>query len=195
MVYGPQNPLCVDWGITRTDERVVETDETYVGGKPRKHIPHVAKPGERPQDKPVLHERKAAVVSMVQRGGKVHSRHVEHVTAENLTEVISSVCAADVHLISDMGVLRSKNTSVKKHSLVNHSADEYVRYEEGFCVTTNTIEGYFAILKRGINGVYHHVGRNHLHRYLSEFDFRYNNRKVTDGERALQALKGSRARD
>jgi len=84
----------------------------------------------------------------------------------------------------------TQNTGVKQHSLINHTADEYVRYEEGFCVTTNIIEGYFAILKRCINGVYHHVGRNHLHRYLSEFDFRYNNRKVTDGERALEALKG-----
>src|ERR1044072_5377793 len=169
---------------------VVEADETYVVGKPRAHVSMAAKPGQRAQDFSSYRDRKAAVVSMLQRGGKVHSRHVERVTAENLTEVINSVCAADVHLISDMGVLRNKNTGVKQHSLVNHTADEYVRYEEGFCVTTNTIEGYFAILKRGINGVYHHVGRNHLHRYLSEFDFRYNNRKVTDGERALQALKG-----
>jgi len=78
----------------------------------------------------------------------------------------------------------------RKHSLVNHTADEYVRYEEGFCVTTNTVEGCFATLKRGINGVYHHVGRKHLHHYLGEFDFRYNARKVTDGERAEKALKG-----
>jgi len=95
------------------------------------------------------------------------------------------VCAADAHLIT-----RKRKTGFAKHSLVNHTADEYVRYEEGFCVTTNTVEGYFSLLKRGINGVYNHVGRKHLHRYLSEFDFRYNNRKVTDGEHALRALKG-----
>jgi hypothetical protein len=169
---------------------VIEMDETYVGGKRRKKQTHAQKPGERPQDLLGPFADKQAVVSIIQRGGKVHSRHVERVTAENLTEVINSVCAADVHLITDMGVLRNQNTGVKKHSLVNHSADEYVRYEEGFCVTTNTIEGFFAILKRGINGVYHHVGRNHLHRYLGEFDFRYNNRKVTDRNRALEALKG-----
>jgi hypothetical protein len=93
-------------------------------------------------------------------------------------------------LITDTGVLKGKNTGLNQHSLVNHKADEYVRYEEGFCVTTNTVEGYFSLLKRGINGVYHHVGRKHLHRYLSEFDFRYNNRKVTDGERAQLALRG-----
>ncbi len=171
-------------------EGVLEIDETYVGGKPRKSRTHATKPGERAQDWISHHERKAAVVSVVQRGGKAYSRHVERVTADNLTEIISEVACADAHLISDTGVLRNKNTGQAQHSLVNHTADEYVRYEEGFCVTTNTVEGYFASLKRGINGVYHHVGRNHLHRYLSEFDFRYNNRKVTDGERASEALKG-----
>ena len=77
----------------------------------------------------------------------------------------------------------------RKHDQVNHVAKEYVRYEDGICITTNTIEGYFATLKRGINGVYHHVGKQHLHRYLSEFDFRYNERHVTDGERTLAAIK------
>jgi hypothetical protein len=132
---------------------------------------------------------KAAVVSIVQRGGKVYSRHVERVTADNLKDVINSVVRADAHLMTDMGVLRKVDVG-RKHSLVNHTADEYVRYEEGVTVTTNTIEGYFANLKRGIGGVYHHVGRRHLHRYLGEFDFRYNLRETTDGVRATEALKG-----
>jgi len=169
---------------------VVEADETYVGGRRRNRQTHVAKTGERAHDMIGPFGGKEAVFSIVQRGGKVYSRHVEKVTADNLTEVLREVCAQDAHLITDTGVLRNKNTGLREHSLVNHFADEYVRYEEGFCVTTNTIEGYFSLLKRGINGVYHHVGRKHLHRYLGEFDFRYNNRKVTDGERALQALKG-----
>lgn len=76
-----------------------------------------------------------------------------------------------------------------KHSQVNHRADEYVRFEDGVCITTNTVEGYFATLKRGINGVYHHVGKQNLHRYLSESDFRYNSRTVSDGERAGKALE------
>ena len=109
-------------------------------------------------------------------------------TAENLTDVLNDVCEKDAHLVTDTGVL--KGIKDRKHSLVNHTADEYVRYEEGFCVTTNTVEGFFATLKRGINGVYHHVGRKHLHRYLGEFDFRYNERKVTDGERAQKVLAG-----
>lgn len=78
----------------------------------------------------------------------------------------------------------------RKHDQVNHTAKEYVRYENGVCITTNSIEGYFATLKRGINGVYHHVGKQHLHRYLSEFDFRYNSRKEKDGDRTLLAIKG-----
>lgn len=110
-------------------------------------------------------------------------------TAKNLTDVINSCVKDDAHLITDMGVLKGGEAR-EKHSLLNHKADEYVRYEEGTCITTNTVEGYFATLKRGINGVYHHVGRKHLHRYLGEFDFRYNEREVTDGERALKALKG-----
>jgi len=111
------------------------------------------------------------------------------VTAENLTEVLNDVVAADAHLMTDTGALRGIGKD-RKHSLVNHASDEYVRREEGVTVTTNTVEGYFSLLKRGIMGTYHHVGRKHLHRYMSEFDFRYNERQVTDGERAEKALRG-----
>ena len=169
---------------------VVEADETYVGGRRRNRQSQITKAGQRATDRLGPFDGKEAVVGIVQRGGKVYTRHVEKVTAENLTDVIREVCAVDAHLITDTGVLRNQNTGLREHSLVNHKADEYVRYEEGFCVTTNTIEGYFSLLKRGINGVYHHVGRKHLHRYLSEFDYRYNERKTTDAERALKALKG-----
>ena len=74
---------------------------------------------------------------------------------------------------------------------VDHSRKEYVRYENGLCITTNTVEGYFGLLKRGINGVYHHVGQQHLHRYLTEFDYRYNTRKESDSMRTVQALKST----
>lgn len=169
---------------------VLEVDETYVGGKRRNKQTHVRKAGQRQHDMLGPFADKQAVVSVMQRDGRVYSRHVEKVTADNLCDVINSVASADAHLITDTGVLAKRDMGFTKHSLVNHKADEYVRYEEGFCVTTNTVEGYFSLLKRGINGVYHQVGRKHLHRYLSEFDFRYNNRKVTDGERAQLALKG-----
>jgi hypothetical protein len=79
----------------------------------------------------------------------------------------------------------------RKHDQVNHFENEYVRYENGLCITTNGIEGFFANLKRGINGVYHHVGQQHLHRYLSEFDYRYNTRKESDSLRTVEALKST----
>jgi transposase-like protein len=168
---------------------IVVLDEAYIGGRRRRKVSHTLKPGVRARDYPSQYENKKAVVSVVQRGGRVYSRHIERVTADNLKAVLNDVVSQDAHLMTDTGVLWKKNTG-RKHSLVNHSADEYVRYDEGVCITTNTVEGYFSLLKRGINGVYHHVGRKHLHRYLSEFDFRYNERKVTDGERAQTALKG-----
>ena len=65
----------------------------------------------------------------------------------------------------------------------------YARKEGDVRISTNTIEGYFSFLKRGINGVYHHVGKHHLHRYLSEFDFSYNSRDIKDGERSLLAIR------
>lgn len=168
---------------------IIEADETYVGGRRRKHQTYAVKPGKRAEDILSPHADKQAVFSVMQRGGKVYSRHIERVTSENLQSILNQVAAKDAHLITDTGVLRNKRTGFK-HSLVNHKADEYVRFDEGVMITTNTVEGYFSLLKRGINGVYHHVGRKHLHRYLSEFDFRYNARKVSDGERASQALKG-----
>lgn len=79
----------------------------------------------------------------------------------------------------------------RQHSQVNHTIKEYVRRENGVCITTNGVEGYFSILKRGVNGLYHHWSKKHLHRYLNEFDFRYNGRSIPDEERAGIALKGS----
>jgi transposase-like protein len=169
---------------------IVEADETYVGGRRRRSHAQAVKPGVRAKDRISPTADKAAVFSVLNRGGKVYSRHIERVNAENLKAVLNEVCEVDAHLMTDTGYLKGIGKERKNHSLVNHTADEYVRYDEGVCVTTNTVEGYFATLKRGINGVYHHVGRKHLHRYLSEFDFRYNNRETTDGERTLEALKG-----
>jgi hypothetical protein len=96
--------------------------------------------------------------------------------------------AENAHVMTDSSTVLAGALRNRKHDQVNHRSEEYVRYENGVCITTNSIEGYFATLKRGINGVYHHVGKQHLHRYLSEFDFRYNSRKEKDGDRTLLAL-------
>ncbi len=84
-------------------------------------------------------------------------------------------------------------TTFAGHAAVNHTDKEYVRYEPAHKVTTNTVEGYFSIFKRGMKGIYQHCSEKHLHRYLAEFDFRYNHRVALgydDGERAVLAMKG-----
>lgn len=167
---------------------VIEVDETYVGGKRRQTQPYANKPGERPKDRLSPFAGKAAVVSVLQRGGKVQSRHMQRVTAENLRAVANETVAEDAHVMTDTSMALKGALLPRKHDQVNHTAKEYVRYEDGVCISTNTIEGYFSILKRGINGVYHQIGKRHLHRYLAEFDFRYNTRKEKDGTRTLMAL-------
>ena len=172
---------------------VVEIDETYVGGKRRKPQNTQVKPGQRAQDRISPFADKAPVVAVLQREGRVQSMHLQKVTAENLRPVIEQMVSEDAHIMTDSGtvltgVLKARN---QRHDLVNHTAKEYVRYEDGVCISTNTIEGYFSILKRGINGVYHQVGKRHLHRYLAEFDFRYNSRKDKDGDRTLMALRST----
>jgi transposase-like protein len=163
---------------------IVEIDETYIGGKLR--IPRRRRDGEK---RPSVVSNKAAVVSVLQRDGRVQSRHIQRVTAENLKPIVEQMVAEDAHVITDsanvlVGALRNH-----KHDQVNHFVKEYARYEDGVCITTNGVEGFFGLLKRGINGVYHHVGQQHLHRYLAEFDYRYNSRKDTDSMRTVQALK------
>jgi len=167
---------------------IIEVDECYIGGRIKVGTHHV-KLGTRPQDRVTATSNKAAVVSVLQRDGRVQSRHFEKVTAENLKPVLRKLIAADAHLMTDTAtVLRKTDDVCAKHDRVNHKAEEYVRYENGLCITTNAVEGFFANLKRGINGVYHQVGKHHLHRYLTEFDFRYNTRDLKDGERTLIAV-------
>ncbi|HTU47138.1 MAG TPA: IS1595 family transposase [Bryobacteraceae bacterium] len=188
---------------------VVEIDEAYIGGKRRrlnnpgggrqfgeqetqigkrvfrqKREPGAATRGIHP------HADKEVVLSLVQRGGKVRSLHMERVTQDNLRPVLNEYLAEGAHVMTDSACVLSVDDPTVKHDRVNHTAKEYVRYENGVCISTNTVEGYFATLKRGIDGVYHHVGRQHLNRYLNEFDFRYNSRDVSDVERATLALKG-----
>jgi ISXO2 transposase-like protein len=130
------------------------------------------------------------VFTLVERGGEARSRHVANVSAETIRPLIVTVASRKSHLRTDeSGVYWAIGEEFKTHKTVVHSADEYVRDD----VHTNTVEGYFAILKRGIYGTYHHVSEAHLHRYLAEFDFRYSNRsklRIEDAERAATLLRG-----
>jgi transposase-like protein len=164
--------------------KTVEMDETFVGGKEKnKHAKkrkHVGTGGA----------GKEAVFSLVERGGHVRSHHVPSVSAKSLRPILIS----QVHHLSDLMTDESApgkamGREFERHQSVNHSIGEYVRGG----AHTNTIEGYFSILKRGINGTYHHVSQQHLKRYLAEFDFRYNERVgvgVNDSERTSKAMQG-----
>lgn len=185
---------------------VVEIDEAYIGGRYRvKNKASNRQPQltEEEKTKKVFQTKKgkgwakginpfdgkAPVVSLVQRGGKVRSMYMQRVTQENLRPVLDEYLAEGVHVMTDSSCVVKLNDPSQKHDKVNHTAKEYVRYENGICISTNTVEGYFATLKRGIDGVYHHVGKGHLNRYLAEFDFRYNSREVSDSERRDLAIK------
>jgi transposase-like protein len=168
----------------------IEVDETYIGGK-RTFGPHSSKSGERQKDRPAPTAGKEAVVSVLQRGGRVQSRHIQKVSAKTLRPIINEMVDEQAHLMTDTSTVLKSAGAKRKHSQVNHNKKEYSRYEDGICISTNSVEGYFANLKRGLNGVYHHVGKQHLHRYLSEFDFRYNARKLKDGDRSLLAIRGA----
>jgi transposase-like protein len=169
----------------------VEVDETYVGGKVRRSNKKTYKPldGALPhkQMQTGRGAEKIPVVSLVERGGEVRSFRVANVTGETLGGAIRRHVAREAHLRTDsFPSYKRVGKEYASHQTVNHQ-DEYVRGD----VHTNTAENYFSILKRGINGVYHHVSEAHLPRYLSEFDFRYNARETTDGERTLKALRGA----
>lgn len=157
------------------NNKVVEADETYVGGKAK----------NRAFKEP---PKKEAVFALVERFGEVRSFHVANVTGKTLRTALVTAADRASYLMTDEP---NSYTKVGKefagHGSVNHSKDEYVRATFWH---TNTVENYFSILKHGVFGVYHHVSEAHLHRYLSEFDFRYNTRNLDDASRADKALKG-----
>lgn len=166
-------------GLLGNSGGIVEADETYWGNTKR------SKAAQNYKGRGYAHKEK--IVSLVERGGNVRSFHVKAVTAKTLKPILLSQIAKDAHLMTDEA---SMYTTVGKefasHNVVTHSSGEYVRGK----AHTNTIEGYFSRLKRGLVGTYHHVGAQHLSRYVTEFDFRYNTRKGTDTERAAAVIGG-----
>src|SRR5581483_2861968 len=159
----------------------LEADVTYVGRKPGTKVRHGA-------------GHMNPVFALVERDGSVRSFHVPNVTATVLHTVVAAHAARDSHFMTDEArAFTGIGWNFLSHQTVRHSEDEYVRGE----AHTNTVEGYFSILKRGVYGVYQHVSEAHLHRYLAEFDFRYSNRErlgVNDTQRASLALMGAKGR-
>jgi transposase-like protein len=156
---------------------IVEADETYWGRQPG----HRAKQGGSGRHK---------VVSLVSRTGESRSYHVAQVNKENVSAILAAQIAKDSKLFTDTASYyrHLPKDMFQSHKMVNHSAGEYARGE----VHTNTVEGYFGLLKRGLFGTYHHISEAHLQRYLHEFDFRFSNRVsqgVNDDQRTATALK------
>jgi transposase-like protein len=160
----------------------VEVDECYIGGKPT---------GYGRRGRPGRWSKKVPVVAIVQRDGGVRSFHVPSVTSQNLKAVIrENVESSATVNTDDFNVYKGLDKEFAGHDVIRHKSGYYSRREDGRIITTNAVEGFFAILKRGVNGTFHHISREHLHRYLSEFDFRYSTRKLRDGERTALAIKG-----
>jgi transposase-like protein len=165
---------------------IVEIDETIVGGKRKAG----RKDGKIQRKR--SRENKTQVLAMVERDGNVRTSIIPNRAAATLTPIVSSAVKPSARVMTDewLGYHNIKAICAS-HETVNHSEEEYARED----VTTNTVEGFFALLQRGIYGTFHSVTKRHLHRYLSEFEFRYNHRKLDDGARmvaAIQAADGKR---
>jgi transposase-like protein len=169
---------------------IVECDETYVGGKPRHVIlPRPGKRGPWPQQ---VYADKTPVFGMVERGGRIHRRVMADVSSKNLKDAIRECVDQSATISTDQcNLYRGIGSDFKGgHIRVNHSIKEYVLGD----ASTNTAESSFALLKRGIMGIYHSVSKKHLHRYVNEFDFRWNTRKLNDGERTVAAVQGAQGK-
>ena len=159
----------------------IEADETFIG----------AEAGRKKGRAPV---EKMAVMSLVERGGRVRSFHVPNVRAETLGTVLAAHARRQSKLMTDDAWQYTQiGKGFAKHDTVGHTYGEYVRGE----AHTNTVEGFFSILKRGLYGTYQHVSEAHLHRYLAEFDHRYSNREslgVDDATRAALTVRGAKGK-
>lgn len=156
--------------------KIVEADETFYGNKAtsrkRRH--------RRARDK-------HAIFSLVERDGEIRSFHVPRVNVKTLKPILLKQIAKDSHVFTDdAGQYRTVNKDgFLSHEVIKHNRGEYARGN----VHTNTVESFFGLLKRGLVGTYHHVSEQHLQRYCTEFDFRFSHRKITDAERAENALR------
>jgi transposase-like protein len=166
-------------------DKVVEADETFIGkpleifvnGKGWQYVRG--------------YDTKRKVIALVERGGKSRAFHVKDLDAQTIRKVLGANVVLDSRLHTDEAHhYRIPGRNFAAHERVNHSEGEYARGD----VTTNTVEGYFSIFKRGMKGIYQHCGEQHLQRYLDEFNFRYSNRSalgVEDAERTMLAIKGA----
>jgi transposase-like protein len=153
----------------------VEVDETFIGGK---------------GDAKTKLTRKTPVVALVERGGKMRAAVVSNVTQKNLGKILNEVVSKSAVVNTDEhGAYRQPLKEFKRHDTVVHSRYEFSRkLGDGTSAGINAAESFFSLLKRGVQGAWHHVSREHLPKYAGEFEFRWNHRNVTDGERTVAAV-------
>ncbi|MBS1669151.1 MAG: IS1595 family transposase, partial [Bacteroidetes bacterium] len=159
---------------------IVEVDETYVGGSlSNKHVSkRIGKKGL---------DNKTMVLGAIERKGKVRTRVIPQTTIENVSQAIEDFIAPDSTMVTDEHRAYNKVGEKYNHKRVNHRSNEYVRRED-IPVHTNSIEGYWSILKRQIDGIHHSVSPKHLQRYCNENAFRFNNKELLQDERFAAAL-------
>jgi transposase-like protein len=155
----------------------IEADETYVGGR------HKGKRGRGS-------ENKTPVFGMVARDGDVRAVPVENVQTTTLQPIIEKNVAKGSTIMTDELPSYNKLDSQYEHETINHVQEEYVRGN----IHIQNIENFWSLLKRGILGIYHHVSAEHLHRYIDEFEYRYNSRKVEDTQRFKTMLANCEGR-
>src|ERR1700730_4203545 len=159
------------------ENKIVESDETMIGGKTKNRAYAKKEP------------KKHTVMTLVERDGKSRSFHIANVKAKTLREKIVTTVSRKSHLMTDeLASYEKVGKEFANHGTVNHSADEYVRL--GGFIHVNTAECRFSLMKRAVFGTHHSISEAHLPRYLAEWDFKWNTRKMTDGERAATALEG-----
>jgi transposase-like protein len=167
---------------------IVEIDEAFIGRREGEEI-----------RQGVGH--KNAVLTLVERGGSARSFHIERATKAEIIPIVKENVIRETHVMTDeAGRYAKLSDDFAKHGAVDHSREEYAYTDHltGVTISTNTVEGFYSIFKRGMIGVYQHCSEKHLHRYLAEFDFRYSHRIKTGyndidrAERALIGVKGKR---
>jgi len=155
--------------------KTVESDEAFVGGFKKKRLSGKVAP-------------KKKIVSLVERGGRARSFHITHIDHTNIrAAIVTNVHRSSILMTDDARFYNRIGEEFAKHGTTLHSNREFSRGEGHH---SNTAENFFSILKRGVVGTYHHWSAQHIHRYLSEFDFRYSTKDISDRERADIALKG-----
>jgi len=172
--------FCLDAENVNVLDKEVEADETFIGGKNKNRCGDKKVEGSQGRSC----KDKTSVLGMIQRKGKVTARVIENTSQSEITPLIKEYILRSATLYTDEWSGYNEVSKLYNHFRVNHSMGEYVNGD----AYTNTIEGFWTLLKRGYVGIYHSMSRKYLHRYVDEFVFRYNTRKMSESDRFIDIL-------